>query len=235
MAIKTIQLLVEGVNDLDFLGNYLLAVFQAKLLQREGKNKVLLEISGQARIEIRTPLQKGWGYIKTDSFVEDLRQADALGHVSLVILDADIDGIQHDGGYQKRTHVVNQIQQTCHAQGLSFEYFLWPNDNDDGQLETALEQIMAKECQVIYNCIKAQESCIKQVIERQPEHSFIRQKVKLSLDKDVLKDNMKIFKDRVGDKTGNKFDRNRGFQNQSIWNLQHPALQPLRDFLTQHL
>lgn len=236
MAVKTIQILVEGVNDLDFLGNYLLAVFNAILLRKEGKNKILLKVEQRALIEIRTPMKnKGWGYVQTEAFINDLKQADDQGHVSLVILDADVEDVQDDGGYVNRTALVNARREVCIAQGLSFEYFLWPNNTQDGQVETLLEHIMKEDCQSIFTCIKDQESCIRTVIQQQPDQSYIKRSVKLSPNKDILKNNMNSFKARLDNKTSSKFDRGRGFQNSNIWNLHDPYLEPLKIFLQTHL
>ncbi|MGH1335273.1 MAG: DUF3226 domain-containing protein [Aureispira sp.] len=209
------KIYVEGINDLVFLGTYLQTVmgFQGDnnpkgrihLFKKEGRTVQLLELGGYSNLNTTT--------IKED-IEDDLED----GIKSLVILDTDT--IYNDGGFSVRTAAVDTIKVT-----VPFEYFLIPNAQDDGYLETLLGNILVEEYQASLQCFRDQDQCLKQT----NSNLLTGKKLKVTPEKAADKAALNSFMRRLENKGKDKF------KDQTIWNLHHPYLDPLKTFLEKHL
>ena len=98
--------------------------------------------------------------------------------------------------------------------GLPIERaFLMPNDNKPGRLETLLEQIAAPAHQAIYDCLDTYETCLHDLDKT---YTLLPGKARIY-----------AYCEAIGAKTGphKKYDR------PEHWNLEAPALEPLKRFL----
>ena len=111
---KDFNIFVEGTADVRFLKQYIRHLF------------------GEDVADERLVNLEGLGNLKAEASAVRMRSMTANGGVNLVIVDADKD-------FQGRKDEIAKWQQ---ANGVKFELFLLPNDQDAGALEDLLENII---------------------------------------------------------------------------------------------
>jgi hypothetical protein len=80
------------------------------------------------------------------------------GGTNLIIFDADSQAKAKDGGCIKRKKALRQILD---SKGVQAEIFLFPNDKDDGDVETLLERLMRKDLhEKFFDCYNDYETCL---------------------------------------------------------------------------
>lgn len=90
---------------------------------------------------------------------EDIREYATKGYHCFVILDADSpEKNAKNGGYkQRKVWLENVIQKN----NLSLDFFLLPNNQDDGDLEILLRKSLATDQQGIITCIEQFNNCLE--------------------------------------------------------------------------
>ncbi|MBN2824968.1 MAG: hypothetical protein JXQ76_06585, partial [Campylobacterales bacterium] len=139
--LKKYLILVEGVADMIFFRDYLTFLDSKLKIKIEKINKELILESDDKKITLRIID----GYTKVDKNQEIIRaynKENAINEGSaIVILVQDADNPLKDkknGGVINRMKYLNAVQKNS---SIQFETFLFPNHNDDGDLETLLLQI----------------------------------------------------------------------------------------------
>jgi hypothetical protein len=87
-----------------------------------------------------------------------------------------------------------------------------------------LSNIVEDEYQAAIACLRGQDQCLREVNTR-----IEGKQLKVSPDKSADKALMHTFMSRLENKGQNRF------KDPTIWNLNHPYLDPLKNFLTNHL
>jgi len=199
-------LYVEGKNDAVFFGNYIEVVFGFSV-----NSNGQLEKDG---VVVEFVVLKGWSKLRTDKIQGDLEENIEDGVTSLVLVDADNEF--NDGGFAIRKAEVKAIQDQW-----AFEFFLVPNNQDDGFLETILKKIIQEEQYAILKCLEERNACLAAV------QNNIKRRLKLPPEKGAEKNNLQQFR--------NILEASNDYKDPKIWNLQHDYLQPLKSFLETHL
>ena len=85
-----------------------------------------------------------------------LMEYQLVGEKNILLFDADSPA--SGGGYCVRhTELQNKLQQL----GISADIFLWPNNHDDGEVETLLESIAQRELHhLFFDCFEDYERCV---------------------------------------------------------------------------
>lgn len=112
----------------------------------------------------------------------------------------------------------------------SVPYFIYPNNKDDGDVETLMESAARRDLhQVFFDCFEDYEKCVSGVKYQygQPLYNTPNLKGKLHTYMNAQKLNNKLRR-KLG--TGNWL-----FDNTNYWDLKTFALQPLKDFLAINL
>lgn len=202
-----IRIYVEGVNDQVFIQNYLETVLgftkEEAILCREN-------------IRVQLYVLKGWDKLKTTKIIEDFRDNVDQGIKSLVIVDAD--KADNDGTFAVRAGQIDAIKS---EHNIDFNYFLIPNHQDDGYLETVLRVILKEEYKALLDCLDGRDSCLQEA------------------DRNIAR-TLKIPPSKGGEKSKiaqlRKFlDASSDYKDNSIWNLNHDYLSPLKNFLEEQL
>jgi len=134
--IKKYYILVEGIADLSFFRDYLIYFFgkECRLIKNKIKEKEI-EIEYQ-NIKIKIIVSGGCNavakFLKTK--LEELKD---FGYQIIIIQDAD-NPHKQDGGIENRTNFLNRVKKDLN---IDFDFFLLPNNKDDGDLETLLLNI----------------------------------------------------------------------------------------------
>ena len=77
---------------------------------------------------------------------------------NLIIFDADSQAKAKDGGSIERKKYLRQL---LISNGVQAEIFLYPNDKDDGDVETLLERMMRKDLHdKFFDCYNDYETCL---------------------------------------------------------------------------
>ncbi len=138
----------------------------------------------------------------------DLKKFTDSGFMNLVIFDAD-----NDFNVRKR-----ELKEFMKEHDVKFEYFLFPNDKDQGELENLLCDLINPSHLPIFTCFDAYEVCIStaNVLYRSPNLKHKIYSYHYSLEN---------FKSQT------KID----FSKTDHWDLNHIALVPLKSFLSKYL
>ncbi|MBC7747088.1 MAG: hypothetical protein H7Z76_00665 [Methylotenera sp.] len=196
------KIFVEGEADLKFIKDFVKIQFNQELL----KNDVII--------------LGGWtGIIKEkDKFIINSGPNNDEG-INLVILDADDE--TNLGGFEKRKAELLAFKKELK---IEFELFLFPINNQNGDLEMLLSRIINPENQEIFDCWNGFERCISSL---KKEYTVPARKTKIYAYLEVLHGTTGSEKDKIK-------DRNRDFTKAEHWDLNHEQLLPLYNFLAPH-
>ncbi len=138
---------------------------------------------------------------------------------TLIIQDADNVGKDRvSGGYKNRVNYLKELQQ---EKEVTFSIFLFPNNQDDGDLETLLMKIMSKEkLELFDHCYQSYCECIKKysnyVNEFKETKSYIYNYISVHLGNDAARDGCRNY---LSD----------------LWDFESDELKPLFDFFRKEI
>ncbi|OAV70736.1 hypothetical protein Barb6_01641 [Bacteroidales bacterium Barb6] len=168
---------------------------------------------------------KGWTNILSKKEQgEDIREKMKLntdiGGANLVIFDADNDFITRK----------KEIESWRKQYGLTFELFLFPNNQDSGALEDLLEKIIIDKNQPIFDCWHGYEKCLqsKEIEGRAYPLTTPTKKTKIYGYLEALLGTSKEDKKKIK-------EQERDYTNNEHWNLDADYLIPLKEFLLLHI
>lgn len=157
--------------------------------------------------------------------INQIHQSQEVGEQVLILIDADTTAKEY--GFAKRKADIDKAMQ---EQKISVPYFIYPNNNDDGDVETLMESAARRDLhQVFFDCFEDYEKCVSGVKDKsgQPLYNTPNLKGKLHTYMNAQKLSNKLRR-KLG--TGDWL-----FCNTEYWDLNAKPLQPLKDFLTNNL
>ena len=159
--------------------------------------------------------------LKKSASINRMRTMTDQGGVNLVIFDSDDD-------FNSRKQDINDWKI---ENNLEFELFLFPNNNLSGELEDLLENIINVNNRPILDCWENYEKGLK-VLDipgrTPPPLTTPAKKTKIYGYLEALLFASNKDKEKIK-------ERNRDYTNTLHWNLDAQYLEPLKDFLVQHL
>ena len=167
----------------------------------------------------------GIGNLFNETNKNQISQAQEVGEQVLILLDADTIAKGH--GFAKRKADIDNDMQTFK---LSVPYFIYPNNKDDGDVETLMESAARRDLhQVFFDCFEDYEKCVSGVKDQYglPLYNTPNLKGKLHTYMNAQKLSNKLRR-KLG--TGNWL-----FDNTNYWDLNAVDLQPLKEFLAINL
>lgn len=206
---------VEGKNDRVFLTSFLEEVLGLKVTITGNVKKQVFKFSG-AKLEGQISILGTWAAIKQPFFQNQFTANKEDDIRTLLLLDADKSSNQ--GGFTVRKNEVEIIKAIA-----DFEYFLVPNHQDDGYLETIFRNILVEANQGLLDCIDANENCLRTASDQLAREINLfplksAEKAKFSYLRRLLKDL-----------------ENKNFKDNTVWDLNHSYLDPLKTFLIREL
>lgn len=164
---KKLLLFCEGKTDKAFLCAYLKRQFTASFQERSrAKDSSTPSFSlPLAASETTTLLGQiiavdGCNNIDKDVHINKMRENQQYGGRNLIVFDADQTGRGNNGPASAR----QRFQDLRDAKGIDFALFLWPNNQDEGDLETMLRLIAQK--QELFSCLDGFERCLQSLAEQ---------------------------------------------------------------------
>jgi len=148
------------------------------------------------------------GWTKLAGQTQTMQENLDKGISVLVIFDAN-------SNCRKRREEIKEVLDAI-PNGRDLPVFLFPDDRSNGAVEDLLEQIIMPEHESVFACFDGYKKCLN---ERKRNYTLPDAKGKIY-----------AYKEAVGalQKRDNQFDS-------KYWNYDHPALDLLKDFLTQHI
>jgi hypothetical protein len=214
-----VQIFVEGDADVKFLSDYIVHILSNTAVEMRKEKVADISIDGAHKIKIQG--LNGWTDVHNvhNQFIEN---TDNDG-VNLIVFDADF--IETAGGFDKRKREIEDK-----IKGLSYEIFLFPNNRDDGALEDLLENIINEINKPIFDCWSKFEHCLREYASRE---------IKKELITPAKKSKIHVYLETLSEKSSRKKKKirepYRNYRNAAHWNLDADYLNPLKDFLLQHL
>lgn len=144
---------------------------------------------------------------------------------NIVIFDADYRST--NGGFKERKSWLKNQRDSLNIQ---FEFFLFPNNHDDGIFETLLQRIVNKEYGYLLSYFEEYEQKIVDFDKRLGGNVF-----ETPDEKAKIYSYISAFKRTKEEKELFKNKHNWDFTNPKYWNLDSKELNPLKHFLKAHL
>lgn len=196
---KKVQIFVEGIADAKFLKDFVAHTYKIDLeigkVGSESANPAILIIGGKDKIPK----------------VSNLFKENEINEIAnIVIFDAD------NFAEENSKFVQYQTKYTIES------YFLLPNNQDDGDLETLLEQIINPENQTIFDCWANYEDCLRS--HKEKNYTTPARKTKIYAYLEALLGESNSQKELIK-------EPNRNYLNTLHWNLKAPVLNNLKTFL----
>ena len=175
--------------------------------------------------EIDLIKMKGVDNLFNESIMNQIRIAAVDGDNVMVLLDAD--SPEKGWGFEKRQKdVVDKMNENS----LSFPFFLYPNNRDNGDVEVLMESIARKDLHPDWwGCFEDYEMCVKGVHDEKgnTRYNIPDRKAKLHT---YIRSQKLSCKERNTLGSGNWL-----FDDDRFWNIKGEALNPLLDFLRKHI
>lgn len=167
----------------------------------------------------------GIGNLFNEANTNQMSQALAVGDQVLILIDADT--VAKGYGFAKRKSDIDKEMQ---AIKVSFPYFIYPNNQDDGDVETLMESAARRDLhQVFFDCFEDYEKCISGVKDEDGQSLYNTPNLKGKLHTYISAQKLSSrLRSRLG--TGDWL-----FGNTDYWDLNADVLQPLKNFLASNL
>lgn len=224
MATRQFNIFVEGTDDHDLI---LVLVKQMRStvphptikITREGQvvtTYLLMEVTGDV---IFISSIGGWKNLGSKQAFS-IRQARDTGGKTLIIFDADEDPAVRAAALRQQiaTDEPNPV------------LYLLPGPDQAGELENLLFQLVPPIHQPVMHCYDGYEQCLQQLVDNGGTYYNTPSKKRRIYDYVNVMPLEGEQWERHHRKGGQKI-----FENPDIWNLDAPAIQPLRDFLDQYM
>lgn len=167
----------------------------------------------------------GIGNLFNETNINQICQAQEVGDQVLIFIDADTVAKGY-GFVKRRADMDNEMQ----ARKIFFPYFIYPNNQDDGDVETLMEAVARRDLHpVFFDCFEDYEKCVSGVKDENGQPLYNTPNLK-----------GKLHTYMSAQKLSNKLRRKLGagdwlFSNTDYWDLNAIALQPLKEFLSTNL
>jgi len=211
------MIFVEGKADACFLRDYLKFLYSNLEITKD--NKTEKELKNNESI-VRIIVTAGCDKIR-ENFRVKFEEINDYNYKILVIQDADdMRKNKNTGGVTLRTLFLENLKKELN---VNFDFFLFPNNEDDGDLETLLLKIVNNEY------FTKTKDCYFQWIECAKEHSPSENIEELKLPKNIVYNYFRTFH---GMKKAN--EENRDYSDE-YWRFSSKSLEPLKKFLEKNI
>ena len=154
-----------------------------------------------------------------------IRIAQDDGDTVVVILDADT--VAKNWGFAARK---DDIERKMKENGLSFPFFLYPDNHDDGDFEVLLESLARKDLhKEWWDCFSDYETCVSGIRNDCGEIKYVIPNRKAKL-------HTFISSQQLSNASRKKIGSGQWlFDDRSYWDLTRESIRPLLDFLHSNL
>lgn len=200
---KIVKIFCEGVTDQVFIADCLEFFYQIKVDREINGEKVKMSFKRNSEIiELN-----GCGNLSKDIYIDQLKDNQEEDGINIIILDADFSstakGEKKGTGNNGFKACKQKLEDIKKQHNVSFDYYLWHNNQDDGEVEDLICQLIPKDKQPVMDCIENHKSCLQQI-----EH--------LELNIADLKNQISFYLGTLKQDSG---PRKRDYKNNNHWKL----------------
>lgn len=183
-------------------------------------------------IEVEFIFMDGIGNLYNETNLNQIKLAQETDEQVIVFADADT--VDKGYGYVKRK---KEIDNGIATNAVAFPYFIYPNNQDDGDVEVLMEAAaLYAPNKVFFDCYTDYETCLKGVKDGNGESIYnvpsLKGKVYAYAAAQTIYDTQQRQRIPLIKKMG---CGDWSFNDKSYWNLDVDALQPLKEFLSINL
>jgi hypothetical protein len=187
--IPNISIFLEGKSDHTFIDQYIQSKFGFEL-----PAKRIQSVKGKDSLHL---------------YKEQFQKSSDSGIMNLVIFDADTSFQEH----------CKKLEEQRTELKIDFDYFMFPNHQDEGDLEVLLERISMRDNQFVFDCFEQYMTCLSS--SKLEKLNLPARKTKIYAYLDVLG-----AKAKVGE---------RNYLDPKLWDMNSQALTALHTFLSKHI
>ena len=175
--------------------------------------------------EVEFIYMNGIGNLFSETILNQISLAKENNEQVLVLADADT--ISKGHGYAKRQ---KEIETGMQRHDIQFQYFLYPNNHDDGDIEILMESTARRDLHpTFFDCFEDYEKCVSGAKDEQGNSLYKTPNLKGKLHTYISSQQLtKKQRDKLGN--GDWL-----FKNENYWNLNVDKLQSLKCFLEKNL
>jgi hypothetical protein len=139
---KKIKIYVEGFDKI-FVKDFIKIIFPQVPFSKKELDSIVVDIGG---------------YTNLPNFVTQFIDNQNAGIKNILLLDADYTkDTEPNNGFLNKCSFIDRLM---HESQLKVPYYLFPNHNDDGDLELLLTKCINPENQLLLDCWNALEKCV---------------------------------------------------------------------------
>ena len=209
---KNIRIICEGYSDQRFLRDFLFLNYSIEITDKELKANKIIHRLGSGWTELKT---------KKTLIIEEWED-----YTTLIFLDADDKNTKEKAGLEVSRKYVDELMKSWNW--TKYDKYIFPNnENETGEVEDFLENIINTNNKDIFECWNGFETCLTQ---NKKNYFIPAKKSKIYLYHEVL------LKEKYK-------DPERNFKNENLWDFEkdenskykNPYLQNLKQFLDPYL
>ncbi|NME70749.1 DUF3226 domain-containing protein [Flammeovirga aprica] len=155
---------------------------------------------------------------------KDLEEDSFNDRKSIIIFDADDTSKPNGGKEASLTFLQNELEKINISHIENEDIFLFPNHNEEGDLETLLEKLIPEDKLDVLNCFSSFQICLEAV----------KDNFNPPLNVPINKTKMYSYEDVLGTNRKKCAESNRSYLTDH-WDLEAESAKPLYDFLEKYL
>lgn len=196
----------EGITDQVFIADIIEIFYGFEFIKQFDNKSKKIHISFKSDLyDIEVIEIGGCSKLKEDVWKNKLLRNTETGGLNIVIFDADIKDFENskstgNNGISACRDKLNNLKKE-----VELDYYLWPNNQQDGTIENLLMRLIPTENLPIMECMKNYESCLGSIIL--PD---------ITLRKASLKEYVNYYLYKVSSET---HLHKRDYKNKQLWNL----------------
>lgn len=177
------------------------------------------------QMEVGFIFMDGIGNLHNETVINQIMLSIEAGEQVIVFADADTKA--KGAGYENRKAEIEKCMKTYN---VSFHYFIYPNNQKDGDVEELMEKAARRDLHsTFFDCFEDYERCVSGTKDKSGKSKYNVPNIKGKL-------HTYMTAQKLPRKLCNRFGSGDWlFENQDYWDLNVAALQPLKDFLTTNL
>ncbi len=177
------------------------------------------------KIEVEFIFMNGIGNLYNETNLNQIKLAQETGEQVIVFVDADTK--VKGAGYEKRK---TEIENGMAAHNISFAYFIYPNNQNDGDVEVLMENAARRDLHpTFFDCFEDYEKCILGAKDESGNPKYNTPNLKGKL-------HTYMTAQKLSGKSSKRFGSGDWlFDNINYWNLDTDELQPLKHILALNL
>lgn len=222
---KNIKIFCEGITDQVFVSDCLELLYEIEVIRKPNKsdpNKLKMTFGdGCEIIDVG-----GCSKLSDDLYIQLMLETKSLGGRNVVVFDADFsanaEGDKKDTGNKGFKSCCQKLNDIKIKHSVEFEYLIWPNHKEDGEVEDLLKKLIPKDKVPILSCINSHQDCLKKLGLSTLRFAELKDKIGFYLHTSYQEAHV----------------RKRNYKDSNFWNLDFegiPDLKILKQFFDTHL